>query len=170
MDVRTTHFPNYIPLNLTIVDTIENMHTDHSAEPYKVTSAVAPAVAPSKLYGLIAVCEAGVALVLLILAACMAYLAVSFLFWAIKEGNVPPFGMFMAASIRVGVALSLGIPGLLLLMAARATRVAAMGNEATSATRMRRANWFMLFGILAIVLLCCSAIVTFFVALSLSNM
>lgn len=110
------------------------------------------------------------AIVLLIIAGCIVYLTVSFLLWAIKEGNVPPFGMFMAASIRVGGALSFGIPGLLLLMAARATGEAAKGNEATSETRMRRAHWIMLFGILSIVLLCGCAVVTFFVALSLSRM
>ncbi len=146
------------------------MQTDYSAEPYKVTSAVAPAATPNKLYGLIAVVEAGVAIVLIVLAACMAYLTVSFLLWAFTEGNVPPFGMFMAASIRVGAALSFGIPGLLLLIAAQATREAATGNEATSAARMRRAHWLMLFGVLAIVLLCCCAVVTFFIVLSLSNM
>jgi hypothetical protein len=35
---------------------------------------------------------------------------------------------------------------------------------------MRRAHWIMLFGILSIVFLCCCAVVTFFVALSQSNM
>ena len=157
-------------LNLTKVDEIGLMHTGHSGKPYKTTSAVTPTVTRNRLYGLIAICEAGMALVLLIIAGCIAYLTVSFLLWAIKEENVPPLGMFMAASIRVGAALSFGIPGLLLLMTARATREAAMGNEATSATRMRRAHWIMLFGILSIVLLCCCAVVTFFVALSLSNM
>ncbi len=146
------------------------MHTEHSDKPYEIGSVVAPQVTSNRVYGLMALLEAGLGIVLLILAAGLAYLTVAFLVWAINEGNVPVLGMFMAASIRAGGALVLGIPGLLLLIAARATTNAAIEDSTAAEMRMRRAQRFILLGFMGSFLLCCGAIVAFFVALGFSNM
>jgi hypothetical protein len=106
----------------------------------------------------------------LILAGCLGYLTVSFLIWAVRQGDVPLFGMFMAASIRAGAALVCGTVGLLLLKAARAARGAAEFDNSTTNKRMRDSHMILLIGSLSLALLAISVFILFFVALAQSNM
>ena len=108
--------------------------------------------------------------ILLTLAAAMACMTVSFVFWAVREGNVPLFGMFMAASMRAGAAIAFAIPGLLLLMASLATRRAAIGSEPAALKRMQNLHWMLLSGTLAVFFVAVLAIVMFFTALGFSSM
>jgi hypothetical protein len=114
--------------------------------------------------------ELAMASLVLILAGCLGYLTVSFLIWAVRQGDVPLFGMFMAASIRAGAALVCGTVGLLLLKAARAARGAAEFDNSTTNKRMRDSHMILLIGSLSLALLAISVFILFFVALAQSNM
>lgn len=124
----------------------------------------------SKRLLVVALFETCIAIVLLLLAAGMLFLTAAFVIWAIQQKDMEPFGMFMAASVRAAVAITLAVPGLLLLRAARWTRTAAADSQDSSIKRMYNAHWLLIFSLVSIGLLSFGAIVAFFIAFSFSNM
>ena len=144
-----------------------------SEDPYRSRPVPVPAdgdPSSNRGYVWIAIGEFFLAGLLLLLSAAMVCLTISYVLWAVREGNTPLFGMFMAASIRAGVAVAFAVLGLLLLMAARATRSATIENEPLAIKRMQLLHWILLFGMLALFTLGFLAIVMFFIALGFSSM
>ncbi len=150
------------------------MSADYPNKPYEIDHDAAP---EARLHNgkpgwlqLLAFLESALGSVLIVLAALMTYLTAAFLVWAVREGNVPLLGMFMAASIRAGTAFTLGVLGLLLLWAARTLRISASTNEVVNARAAGHAHRVLLVVCVAFFLLLFGAIVAFFIALGLSNM
>ena len=129
-----------------------------------------PSPDASQRYRWLASFELVMASVLLFLAACIGYLTVSFLIWAVRGGDTPVFGMFMATCIRSAGALACGTIGLLVLKAARAARVAAESGDSASITQMRYALAMVVIACLTFALLALGGIFLFSIALSQSNM
>lgn len=151
------------------------MSAEHSGEaahptPYAPPKSKLTSVHPDGRLTLFALFESVIGSALLILALGMLVLTAAFLVWALMQGNIPLFGMFMATALRAVIALVLGVPGLLLLWAARTCRAAATKNDLTAHKAMSTAHGLLLISILAIFFLLLGAIFLFFVALSFSNM
>ena len=128
-----------------------------------------PSPDASRRYRILANVELVMASGLLILAACVGYLTVSFLIWAVRS-DTPLFGMFMATSIRAAGALACGTIGLLLLKAARATRGAADRGDSASIKQMQYSLAIAFLVSVTFALLAFLGIVLLLIAFSQSNM
>lgn len=150
------------------------MTLESSSNPYLASSSILPESASvpdnvRRTWGIVAVIELFAAVLFLLMGACLLIATAAFLVWAIRQGNVPVFGMIMAASLRAVPAIMLIVPGILLLIAAGRARQVAQG---------RAASMVNLFAIQKLLLVCLGAIVVlffgltaaFFLALSQSNM
>lgn len=109
------------------------------------------------------------ALVLLLVATWAFGHTMTFVVRSIQAGNVPAFGIFMAATVRFILCLTNAVPGVLLLLAARSAQRVANGQEKTL-KNFRRLQMIVLLGAFLILAGLAGLIILFFISLGMSNM